>query len=192
MSAKAWNRGAWGAVLVAATWGLGATGAGTDLFARARVRRVPAGQRAFAFRLRTLQRAEAALTDFRGRLVALNFWAAACGPCQLEWPSLEQLYQQFRGEGFVVLGVSPDPGEADFAVHAFVRSWRLTFPVLRDPGTTSAKGFRVESVPQTVLIARKGYLVGVADGPRGWSGKEAAGLIAYLLKRVGPGGSLPF
>ncbi len=67
------------------------------------------------------------LSDFRGKVVLLNFWATWCSPCRVEMPAMERLYQRHKTEGFAVLGISVDRQGAA-VVTPFAKSFKLTFP----------------------------------------------------------------
>lgn len=119
------------------------------------------------------------LTDFRGKVVFLNFWATWCIPCRLEMPAMERLYREFRGRGFVVLAVNVQEGSA--AVRAFVRELKLTFPVVLDPKGAAAMAYAVRGLPATYLIDRNQFIVGRAIGAREWDSQDGRAYIRALL-----------
>ena len=69
------------------------------------------------------------LSDFKGKVIALNFWATWCGPCKSEIPAFVQLYDQYKDKGFVILGVSID--DPPDALKSFAREFRMQYPVLQ-------------------------------------------------------------
>ena len=119
------------------------------------------------------------LTDFRGKVVFLNFWATWCIPCRLEMPAMERLYREFRGRGFVVLAVNVQEGSA--AVRAFVRELNLTFPVVLDPKGAAAMAYAVRGLPATYLIDRNQVIVVRVIGAREWDSKDGRAYIQALL-----------
>lgn len=114
------------------------------------------------FTLTDLQGQSVSLSDYRGQVVLLNFWATWCGPCEAEMPTLEQRYQTLQGNGFVVLGVNADESEPE--VTAFVRRLNLSFPVVLDPGNKINTLYRVRGYPTTIIIAPDGTVARVHVG----------------------------
>jgi peroxiredoxin len=121
------------------------------------------------------------LSEYRGSVVLLNFWATWCVPCRTEMPSVEQAYRRFKGKGLVVLAVNLDAGSRS-PVEAFAKELGLTFPVLLDPQWTSSHAYRVLGLPTSYLIDREGRLVGREIGPRDWSRGDALKKLETLLK----------
>jgi peroxiredoxin len=97
-----------------------------------------------------------ALADFRGKVVALNFFASWCGPCARETPGFQKFYEAHASEGFVVLGVNM--GEGVHAVERFVRKYAVTYPVVLDEREETARRYGVSAIPVTVLIDREGVI----------------------------------
>lgn len=122
------------------------------------------------------------LSDFRGKVVFLNFWATWCVPCRLEMPAMERLYREFKGQGLMVLAVNfqEDAG----TVRAFVRELKLTFPVVLDPKGTAAMAYAVRGLPATYLIDRNRVVVGRAIGAREWDSKDGRAYIRALLGKT--------
>ena len=121
------------------------------------------------------------VSDFKGKVVFLNFWATWCKPCEEEMPGLERLYQRFKSQGLVVLAVSLDADGAS-VVRPFVARHKLTFPVGLDPRLTVCGAWGVWALPTSVIIDRSGRRVLAANGPREWDGPTATALFGALLK----------
>ena len=119
------------------------------------------------------------LSDFRGKVVFLNFWATWCVPCRREMPAMERLYREFKKRGFVVLAVNLQEGPS--AVKTFVRELKLTFPVVLDPKGAAAIAYAVRSLPATYLIDRDQVIVGRAIGAREWDSRDGQAYIRALL-----------
>ncbi|NDJ51724.1 MAG: TlpA family protein disulfide reductase [Chloroflexi bacterium] len=106
---------------------------------------------------------ELALSDLRGRPVAINFWATWCGPCRVEMPDLEAASQHDQKEGLVVLGVNI--GETEEEVRAFYEELGVTFPTVLDPNGDIVETYRVRGFPTTVWVDADGnvfsYRIGV-------------------------------
>jgi peroxiredoxin len=132
------------------------------------------------FTLKALNGREVSLSDYRGKIVFLNFWATWCPPCRIEMPSMEKLYQGFKGKDFVILAVSVK--ESKKVVEKFVKDYKLNFPVLMDPEGRVGREYMVFSIPTTYLINRHGGIIGQALGPRDWAGEDSFKLFGALLK----------
>ena len=107
--------------------------------------------------------ASASLSDYRGRVVVLNFWASWCVPCREESPLLQRWHERIRSQGGTVLGVNVLDVRSDAL--AFMREYRLAYPMLRDGSGDSGKAFGVVGYPETFVIDRRGRIVAVTRGP---------------------------
>ena len=94
------------------------------------------------------------LSEFRGDVVMINFWASWCGPCRQEMPLLDELYNNYKPLGFTILGVNveEDPGKAN----ALLKDIPVSFPVLFDTQNTVSRLYNVVAMPSTVLVDRDG------------------------------------
>ncbi len=118
------------------------------------------------FSLKTIDNTTVKLSDYRGKVVFLNFWATWCPPCRMELPSMEKLYENLKTQPFVILAVNVD--ESDPAnVKNFVNSMNLTFPVLVDDGSVS-KLYNVNAIPTTFIIRKDGTIDAIVNGARPW------------------------
>jgi len=96
------------------------------------------------------------LSELRGEVVLVNFWATWCPPCRKEMPDLQALYERFRPQGLVILGISDEEAAK---VEPFIRERKVTFPVLLDPGRKVHESFVVEGIPKSFVYDRQGKLV---------------------------------
>ena len=94
------------------------------------------------------------LSEFRGDVVMVNFWATWCGPCRQEMPLLDELYSRYGRVGFSLLGVNIDDNE--LKAMEMVSDLGVTFPVLFDSSKTVSELYEVNAMPVTVLIDREG------------------------------------
>ncbi len=122
------------------------------------------------------------LSDFRGKVVFLNFWATWCQPCKEEMPSMEVLYKTFERDGLVVLAVSIDRVTTKQNIPPFVNSMNLTFPVLVDSWGQTDKRYKLMGVPETYIIDQEGVLREKVIGPRDWTRLDNLQEVARLLK----------
>ena len=94
------------------------------------------------------------LSELRGTVVLLNFWASWCGPCRTEMPLLDELYQEYRDYGFTILGVNLDENRDQ--ANLLLDKIPVSFPVLFDPANSTSETYQVDAMPTTVLIDRNG------------------------------------
>jgi peroxiredoxin len=117
--------------------------------------RVPTvGMQAEDFRLTDLTGKEQSLSQYRGKIVLLNFWATWCKPCTTEMPAMQVMYDKLRDKGFVVLAV--DELEDDARVREHIKQYGHTFPVLMDRDNKVANQFGVFGLPVSVFIDQEG------------------------------------
>jgi peroxiredoxin len=140
------------------------------------------GKAAPDFSLPDLNDKTVRLSDYRGKVVFLNFWATWCKPCREEMPSMEVLYKSFERDGFVVLAVSIDRVTTKKDIPPFVNSMNLTFPVLVDSWGQTDKRYKLMGVPETYIIDQDGILREKVIGPRDWTVLDNLKNITALLK----------
>jgi cytochrome c biogenesis protein CcmG, thiol:disulfide interchange protein DsbE len=107
--------------------------------------------------------ATAALADYRGRVVVLNYWASWCTPCRQESPLLERWHKRISAQRGTVLGVDSLDVTAD--ARAFVRRFGLTYPMLRDRDGETQRRFGVTGYPETLVLDRRGRIAALQRGP---------------------------
>ncbi|MBV9764708.1 MAG: TlpA family protein disulfide reductase [Acidobacteriaceae bacterium] len=95
------------------------------------------------------------LSEYRGKVVLLNFWATWCGPCQLEIPWFEEFEQQYKSKGFEVIGVSMDD-DGWPVVKPYIAEHKLNYRVLLGNDSVSQLYGGLEALPTTFLIDREG------------------------------------
>jgi peroxiredoxin len=102
------------------------------------------------------------LSEYRGNVVMINFWATWCGPCRQEMPLLDELYTRYERVGFSLLGVNidDDPRRA----MQMIEELGVSFPVLFDSRKEVSKLYEVEAMPATVLVDREGNVRFVHHG----------------------------
>jgi cytochrome c biogenesis protein CcmG/thiol:disulfide interchange protein DsbE len=107
--------------------------------------------------------APTSLSDYRGTVVVLNFWASWCVPCRDESPLLQRWHERIRSQGGTVLGVNVLDVRSD--ARAFVEEYGLTYPMLRDCSSDCSEAFGVIGYPETFVIDRRGRIAAVTHGP---------------------------
>ena len=121
------------------------------------------------------------LSDFRGKVVFLNFWATWCKPCREEMPSMEVLYKNFEKDGLVILAVSIDRVTTTKDIPPFIKGMNLTFPVLIDSWGQTDKPYKRMGVPETFIIDQQGVIQEIVIGPRDWTRLDSLPVITKLL-----------
>jgi cytochrome c biogenesis protein CcmG/thiol:disulfide interchange protein DsbE len=104
------------------------------------------------------------ISDLRGKVVFINFWASWCKPCEQEAPTLEQAWEYYQPSGMVVfLGI--DYVDTEIPARAFLKKFNNTYPNGPDMGTAISQMFRIKGVPETYIIDKNGILKTVKIGP---------------------------
>jgi peroxiredoxin len=117
--------------------------------------RVPAvGMQAEDFRLVDLDGNSQSLSQYRGQIVLVNFWATWCKPCTTEMPAMQSSFDRLRDKGFVVLAINEL--EDDAKVREHIKQYAHTFPVLMDRDNKVANQFGVFGLPVSVFIDQEG------------------------------------
>ncbi|GAB4400195.1 MAG: redoxin domain-containing protein [Anaerolineales bacterium] len=113
------------------------------------------GKPAVDFELETLTGEAIHLSDLRGKVVLLNFWATWCGPCRAEMPAIQARYAALQPD-LVVLAVNDNETQSD--VQAFVDELGITFPVLLDPRARVNRAYLITALPTTFIIDAEGII----------------------------------
>ena len=121
---------------------------------------------------------QVSLSDFRGKIVFINFWTTWCLACVIEMPSMEKLHQKFKDKDFVMLAVNLQ--ESASKIKQFYKEYKLTFTTLLDSTGDVGAGLGIRSIPTTFILDKKGRILGKALGPREWEGKKSIALFEYL------------
>lgn len=123
------------------------------------------------------------LSELKGQVVMINFWATWCGPCRQEMPLLEQLYTRYEGLGFTLLGVNIE--EDSKLADRFLEETPVTFPILFDPENGVSKLYNVSAMPSTVLVDRAGNVRYLHHGYQPGYENEYQNQIRALVRERG-------
>ncbi len=138
----------------------------------------PAGL-APGFTLKTLEGQEIILSQLKGKVVVLDFWATWCGPCRESIPHLVQLYNNNRENGFELVGMAVDKGDVE-TVRKFVKSMDIPYPIVVAPDDV-VKSYRVNSIPATILIDKEGNIRERITGFNSTIAQELTGKVTELI-----------
>ncbi len=119
------------------------------------------------------------LTELRGRVVLVNFWAVWCPPCRKEMPSMERLSNRMAQRPFTILAVNA--GETTERIQSFLNEVPLTFPILLDRDGERMKAWRVYVLPTSFLVDKQGQIRYSLSGHLEWDEPEAVAIIEKLL-----------
>jgi cytochrome c biogenesis protein CcmG/thiol:disulfide interchange protein DsbE len=132
----------------------------------------PSGQRpevgaiAPDFTLKDLKGRDVSLSEYRGHVVILDFWATWCPPCNETIPELVSVEEKYGGKGVVVLGIAIDDGRSDATMlSAFSKEHRMNYPILL--GSDAIEGiYNIRSIPTLFLVDKKGKIQNLYMGYR--------------------------
>lgn len=129
------------------------------------------------FTLTTYDGQEYRLSDLRGQVVIVNFWASWCVPCRVEAPDLQRVYDRYKDRGVTILGVAYT--DTDTNALAFIDEFDMTYPTGPDLGTRISDRYNILGVPETFVIDQQGNIVKFIIAPT--SEAELSALIDGLL-----------
>ena len=139
-----------------------------------------AGKAAPDFVLKSATGENLRLSEYRGDVVMINFWATWCGPCRQEMPLLDELYSRYQRVGFSLLGVNIDDDSQK--AMAMVKELDVSFPVLFDAQKKVSKLYEVEAMPVTILVDREGTVRHVHHGYKPGYEQQYLNEIRSLLR----------
>lgn len=132
------------------------------------------------FTLKSKENGNVRLSEQRGNIVLVNFWASWCGPCREELPEMEALYQEYQDLGFEILAVNVDDEESKADV--LLKDIEVSFPVLYDTQGNVSELYDVSAMPTTVMIDRDGNQRLLHMGYRAGDEKKYEKAIKLLMR----------
>jgi peroxiredoxin len=96
----------------------------------------------------------ASLSQYKGQVVMINFWASWCGPCRQEFPLLDSMYKKYKSLGFTLVGVNVDKDSSD--AEKWLAQTPVSYPILFDRESKVSGAYSVQAMPTTVFVDRKG------------------------------------
>ncbi len=132
------------------------------------------------FTLQSLDGKNLKLSEMRGNVVLINFWASWCGPCREEMPLLNQLHSKYEPLGFTVLGVNVEEQEKN--ARGFLQNFPVDFPVLLDNQNKVSKLYDVIAMPTTVVVDRDGNMRYLPRGYKPGDEKKYRNMVKQLVR----------
>lgn len=140
-----------------------------------------AGSVAPDFQLSARGGSEVNLSQFKGQVVMINFWATWCGPCRQEMPLLESIHKKYKPMGFTMIGVNVEP-DSQAAEQWLSKQSPVSFPILFDTESKVSKLYKVTGMPNSVIIDRKGNVRVLHRGYKPGDENEYLNQIRALVK----------
>ncbi len=132
------------------------------------------------FTLKSLSGKNLKLSEMRGEVIMLNFWASWCGPCRQEMPILEKIHQKYQPLGFTLLGVNVE--EDSNEAKAYLKEIEVSFPILFDNQNKVSQVYNIIAMPSTIMIDRDGNMRYLHQGYKPGAEEEYVHYIKTLLK----------
>ena len=131
------------------------------------------------FTLPLLDGTDFTLSGQKGKVIFLNFWATWCGPCRIEMPSMEAVYQKLKNKGFEIVAVNL--GESRNEVSAFMNEYNLSFPAALDTRGVTGSMYNVQAIPTTYIVDKRGLIVARLVGSIDWNTPKIMAALEALL-----------
>ena len=132
------------------------------------------------FALPAMDGGELRLSELKGQVVMINFWATWCGPCRQEMPLLQQLQVKYEPLGFTLVGINVEPESA--GARTWLEKVPVTFPILFDRQNQVAERFGVQGMPSSVFVDRSGRVRYVHRGYQPGDESKYADMVRSLVK----------
>ena len=130
------------------------------------------------FELNDIEGVTHRLSDYRGKVLIINFWATWCPPCRAEMPSMQRAWEKLQQEDIVMLAI--DVGEDEDTIFQFTANYPVDFPLLMDRDSAVVTKWPVRGLPTTFVVDPQGRLVYRAIGGREWDDAELMAQVRAL------------
>jgi len=145
---------------------------------------IPDRPAAPGFELRDMDGGTHRLSDYRGRVVIVNFWATWCPPCRRELPSMNRAWAKLNDDGIAMLAVNV--GETEDVIFPFTADYPIDFPVLLDEDGSVTERWPVRGIPTTFVIDPEGRIAYRAIGGREWDDPQLLAAVRALHRTDTP------
>ena len=132
------------------------------------------------FTLKSLNGKNLKLSEMRGNVVLINFWASWCGPCRLEMPILNDLHNKYAPLGFTVIGVNVEENTDN--ARGFIKNYPVDFPILLDSQNKVSILYKVVAMPTTVVVDRDGNMRFLHQGYKTGDEAEYRKMVKKLIR----------
>ena len=149
------------------------------MFSAVGVVKVPSTKDPVRINLKDSNGKNVSLSDFKGKIVFLNFWTTWCPTCRIEMPSMEKLHQKLKNKDFAMVTINLQ--ESASQVKGFFKEFKLSFTALLDTTGEVGASFGIRAIPATYILDKDGRIIGQVNGPREWDSKEAIALFENLI-----------
>jgi thiol-disulfide isomerase/thioredoxin len=119
------------------------------------------------------------LPDLEGKVVLVDFWASWCAPCKASFPAMNELYQELKDEGFIILAVSVDSTEK--AYKEFAETSAVSFSLIYDAEKQLVKAAEIEVMPTSIMVDKQGIIRSIH---KGYSGKKTIDAYRKEIKAL--------
>ncbi len=122
------------------------------------------------------------LSDYRGKVLLVNFWATWCPPCRKELPSMQRLWEKLKGEPFTMHAIDTGETVEDILPFLFSTGTELTFPILLDHDSAILRAWPVIALPTTFVVDKQGRIAYRSVGGREWDDPKLVEELRRLLR----------
>jgi len=150
-------------------------------YAQQTMQAMPGNPVAKNFKLKNLDGEFVSLSDFKGKVVMINFWATWCPPCRKEMPSMQRAWEQYQKNDIMMLAVHIG-GDVD-EIWSFVSEYNLDFPVLIDGNSKVSNAWPILGIPTSFVIDKQGKIAYRAIGGREWDSPQLMQMMLSLNKK---------
>ena len=140
---------------------------------------VQAGFLAPDFTLENMDGQKISLSSQKGKVVLVNIWASWCPPCRAEMPAIERVYQTYKDQGFVAIGIDSTIQDKISDIQIFLKQTNISFPILLDTNGLATRLYRVQSLPSSYFIGRDGIIREIVIG-----GPMAEALLISRIEKL--------